>query len=237
LKRGNGRSGDQRRWIGSIVAAALLTSGFLMLLRIPATPENSVSSTAETQSSVSLKRVIADEAALLDKTPLFLPTARNTAVKEIGLPKSVGVFADFPAKHAFDVGELAPLSPNKNAGDSKLEILDLAPGGPIFLGLGRIKKSEEIRGSSGPRIEVFDAKSGRSFWTAELAAYSFPKAVVWQPFEIMATVDSAGLVGPLVTISPSGSDEVEAVIQKHLTQVLKIGSKLAPGVYRIVLGP
>ncbi len=53
----------------------------------------------------------------------------------------------------------------------------------------------------------------------------------------MATVDPAGLVGPLVTTSPAGSDEVETILQKHLTQILKVGVRLDPGVYRIVLGP
>ena len=237
MKGLNGGSGDRRRWTSSILAAASITAGFLVLLGIPATPKRSVSLAPSPEPSVSLKRVIADEAALLDKTPLFLPTVWNTAVKEIGLPKSGGVFADFPAKHAFDVGEFTPLSPDANAGRGKTEILDLVPGGPLFLGLGREAKPEVNRGNSGLRIEVFDAKLGRSFWAAELADSPIPKAVVWQPFEFMATVDSAGLVGPLVTASPSGSDEVETALQKHLTQSLKIGSRLAPGIYRIVLGP
>jgi len=215
----------------------MLMLGFLMLLGIPATPEKSGFSAPTTRPAVRLKQVIADEAALLDKTPLFLPTVWNTAVKEIGLPKSGGVFADFPAKHAFDVGDINSLSPNINADLGKIEILDLAPGGSVFMGLGRQEKPEIVRKRPGARIEVFDARFGRKFWSADLATSPIPKSVIWQPFEFMAMVDPAGLVGPLVTTSPAGSDEVETILQKHLTQILKVGVRLDPGVYRIVLGP
>jgi hypothetical protein len=55
--------------------------------------------------------------------------------------------------------------------------------------------------------------------------------------EFVAAVDPAGLVGPLVPTVRSGVEEVDNFFQNYLARTLRVGERLAPGFYRICVGP
>jgi hypothetical protein len=59
----------------------------------------------------------------------------------------------------------------------------------------------------------------------------------WDPMEFVAAVDAAGLVGPLVPTARSGVDEIDAYFGHYLADTLRVGQRLSPGFYRIVVGP
>ena len=48
---------------------------------------------------------------------------------------------------------------------------------------------------------------------------------------------AAGLAGPLVVTESSRVEEVDAHFRRQLRQVFRLGERLAPGVYRVVVGP
>jgi hypothetical protein len=47
----------------------------------------------------------------------------------------------------------------------------------------------------------------------------------------------AGLAGPLVVTESSRVEEVDVHFRRQLRQVFRLGERLAPGVYRVVVGP
>ena len=86
-------------------------------------------------------------------------------------------------------------------------------------------------------LEVYSAKDGIAVIREALTLDMPSAAINWSPIELMAVVSAAGLVGPPVLITRSGLDEVDLYFADLLVKVLRIGGKLSPGVYRIVVGP
>jgi hypothetical protein len=62
-------------------------------------------------------------------------------------------------------------------------------------------------------------------------------AGAWRPLEFNALVSPAGLVGTLVITERSDSEEVNAFFRDYLTRTFRVGERLPPGMYRIVVGP
>jgi len=59
----------------------------------------------------------------------------------------------------------------------------------------------------------------------------------WRPLELFATVDAAGLASPLVVTDRSDVEEVNAYFRNYLARTFRLGEHLAPGFYRVVVGP
>ena len=55
--------------------------------------------------------------------------------------------------------------------------------------------------------------------------------------EFIAAVDTAGLVGPLVPTVRSTDADVDDYFGRYLAETLRVGQRLAPGFYRISVGP
>ena len=87
-------------------------------------------------------------------------------------------------------------------------------------------------------VEIHEAGSGRTVFGQAVADTHPPaSSVPWQPMEFMAAVDAAGLVGPLVPTVRSGVDDVDSYFGRYLADSLRVGQRLAPGFYRIIVGP
>jgi hypothetical protein len=90
----------------------------------------------------------------------------------------------------------------------------------------------------GGLLEVIAAGTGERVLTAELPeALLPPGGKAWEPLELLAIVDVAGLAGPLVVTESSRVEEVDVHFRRQLRQVFRLGERLAPGVYRVVVGP
>ncbi len=228
---------ERRRWVVATATALMLGAGVVALFRSPRVPPRIEPAKPANSSRVELTKVVRAEAALLDKTPLFLPTEWNTAHKEVVLPQSGGAFSDYAPKYAYDEAELMSLKPTAPISLSAADALMLTPPGPAFLGFGRSQAQVTTLQKRGAFVEVLRAKEGQRVWAKALTEAQPPKAAVWGPLEFLATVDAAGLTGPLVLTAHSGVEEVDAYFQKYLTQNLAIGAMLAPGIYRISVGP
>ena len=72
---------------------------------------------------------------------------------------------------------------------------------------------------------------------AEPLADANPPAGDWQPMEFLVAVDPMGLVGPPTLTESSRVAAVDGYFQNYLVKTLHAGQRLAPGFYRICIGP
>jgi hypothetical protein len=106
------------------------------------------------------------------------------------------------------------------------------------VGFGREERRVRPEAARGGLLEVIAAGTGERVLTAELPeALVPPVGKAWEPLELLAIVDVAGLAGPLVVTESSRVEEVDAHFRRQLRQVFRLGERLAPGVYRVVVGP
>jgi len=235
---------ERRRWIWATLGAIAVILVFLTLFRAPVNPALELGSyllkgraPVAVVPQVGFRRVAPEEAALLDPTPLFLPTAWNTAQKEVALPKVGGAFADYPARFTYDEVEFRSLSPKKDPAVDFSGALALNSPGVTLLGIGRSLVNLPAISRRSAFYEVTSAAGGRVVLAEALASAKPPGAGAWEPIEFLALVNAAGLSTPLVPTVRSKREEVDAYFASYLTQQVRIGAKLSPGVYRIWVGP
>ena len=239
------RQSERRLWLWAAAGAAILGMGFILMFREPLSTDRKEHAKvrardyvpSEAVPQVGFRRVAPEEASLVDPSPLFLPTAWNTAQKEVALPKVGGAFADYPARFAYDEVEFRSLAPKNNAVVTIGGVLALNSPDTALLGMGRgsLQLPQLVQRSA--VYEVAQAHGGRVVLAESLLDAHPPDAGIWEPIEFLAVVNAAGLSGPLVPTVRSKIEEVDAYFSNYLTQNLRIGSKLAPGVYRIWVGP
>jgi hypothetical protein len=229
--------GEPSRWVLAIVGTLVLGVGVVTLFRPPSAVRRVEAAEMSGPVNVGLATVVRSEAALLDKTPLFLPTEWNTAHKEVVLPQSGGAFGDYPPKFAYDETELRSLKSSVITVFSVKDALTLPSPGPALLGFGRSDVTPPGLESRGAFVEVVQANGGQKVFVKGLVGARPPTTAVWGPLEFLATVDAAGLTGPLVLTTRSGVEEVDVYFQKYLTQNLRVGVLLRPSIYRICVGP
>ncbi len=237
---------DRRHWIWASLGAIAIGLVFLIVFHAPvdlAVKRGSAvskgHSTVSESPQVGFRRVAPEEAALVDPTPLFLPTAWNTAQKEVALPKAGGAFADYPARFTYDEVEFRSLAPKKDSAVDFSGALALNSPGAALLGIGRSPIDLPAISRRSAFYEVALAAGGRVVLAESLAEAKPPGsgAGAWEPIEFLAVVNAAGLSAPLVPTVRSKLEEVDTYFANYLMQQVRIGAKLAPGVYRIWVGP
>ena len=230
------KAGEKLRWLAAGFGATIIGFGLLFWFKVPSASSDQAAGSLGHEALV-VQRVVADEAALLDKTPLFLPTEWNTSIKDVSLPATGGVFADFPSAFAYKEGDHSfgvLRSDQEGFGDA---ILTAEGPNSAFLSFGQKPQSLQLTRREVGYLEVYSAKDGIAVIREALTLDMPSAAINWSPIELMAVVSAAGLVGPPVLITRSGLDEVDLYFADLLVKVLRIGGKLSPGVYRIVVGP
>jgi hypothetical protein len=174
---------------------------------------------------------------LFDLTPLFLPTEFNSSRKDYVTREPGGAFAGFPFKPAYSESELALNLPDPVAvPDSPAQALVGDPPGAPFIGFGRANIKLETLAPRAAYVEITEAGSGRRVF-GQPVSDAHPPLSAWKPMEFIAAVDSAGLVGPPVLTVHSDAIGVDAYFGRYLADSLRVGQRLAPGFYRICVGP
>jgi hypothetical protein len=196
---------------------------------------------------------INQEAELLDPGSLFLPlkAAANPPPPASQLADD---FPPFPPRLAFDAAELGrgvhlppPVAVPKNAADT----LEVDPAVLPVQGIGRKWDNLAPLPARAAAVEVFDLRAGRRVFAGTLAPDTPGLAVLaqhdWHAGQFLASVDAAGLIAPLTPVpgSPAASDplfppldEKElGALENAVAKLLGFGSKLAPGTYRVSVGP
>ena len=246
-----GLPGAVRQWLPAIAAGmVLIVLAAALFRRPPAPPAAPVSPPAP---SVRLLRsagggtdptagdLAGEDAALHDPTPLFLPTHWSSAQKDIPARPPEGSFTGYEPRLVF-AGDrlglgLVPAAPPLRAA----EALQAGPlGSNPLIGIGRADAPPPALGPRMACVSAADARTGRVVLTESIP--DAPGAPVelrtraWEPLEFMAAVDAAGLVWPLVPTARSGT-AADSFFLGYLSRDFRIGDRLAPGFYRIWVGP
>ena len=186
--------------------------------------------------------LLRERATMFDPTPLFLPTEWNTSQRP--LPAAVQrqpgqVFGTFAPRLTYNAAELAlSVGPERSLPASPVDLLK-GPAHDPFLGFG----SEDLpltaltlrRGF----VEVRKVGSGEVVYARDLGGEIAPPTarLDWQPAEFLVTVTVAGLLGQPADTASSDIEEVDVFLRDYLAKTLRLGERLPPGIYRVVVGP
>jgi hypothetical protein len=219
------------------VAGVIVLVVFAFLVRVPESPPTAPVAGPPTVGVVD--PVVITATMLLDPTPLFLPTEFNSSRIDYVPREPSGTFAGFPAKLTFSDVELElHLPPPAVVPVNPAEAIAGDPPGAPFIGFDRADPVMEPVSPRAAYVQIMDAGTGRSVFGAPVTdAHPPASSMPWQPMEFMAAVDPLGLVGPLVPTNRSGVAEVDAYFSQYLAETLRVGQRLAPGFYRIIVGP
>ncbi|MSU64879.1 MAG: hypothetical protein EXS38_01980 [Opitutus sp.] len=243
---------DKQRWTVAAVGAIGVMGLMIWLMRAPevaslklVAPSKPVVRLVEPDGSHT---ALDEEAIIHDPTPLFLPTARNATLKELPRREPGKGFLDKETlKLGFSEANLnltkdfppvvmlgGKLPTQAGPGD----LLSIHGPGSLLLGFGQSDMVQSPLPARGGFVEVIASATGRCALAEALPVTARPAVEkAWQPMEFLVAVDAAGLVGPLVVTLGSGVDEVDAYFRRYLGHTFRIGERLSPGFYRIVVGP
>ena len=183
-----------------------------------------------------------DQVTFFDPTPLFLPTEWNT--NQGPLPATAQrqpgqVFADFEAKLTYGRAELVlPIAPAESTPQDPVDLLK-TPARDPFLGFGRTDVPLTPLASRTAVVEIREVGTGKLVPVPYLAGDVglLASQTEWQPAEFLVCVTAEGLLGrPVVTVS-SDVEDVDVFFRDYLENTLRLGERLAPGMYRVVVGP
>lgn len=243
------------RWAIALTVAVLVMAAFVSLVNL-SLPPSLLPARAGAEAvwpAVKIARpddsdaLLKEEAELRDLRPLFLPTARNAALPEPRLePGRTVLDSDAlkptSAEAEIQLGaELPPVAmiggkPARQAGP--LDALDAGSAGVGLLGFGRREPMVEPHRRRGAFVEVTAWSDGRRVRAEDLPNEARPESErPWEPLELMAVVDRAGLTSPLVVTEGSRVEEVDLHFKNYLTSSYRIGERLSPGIYRVVVAP
>jgi hypothetical protein len=227
-----------------MLGAAVVTAGFLVLVRAPKPTMIAQLGPRTGKPPIALSPGHLDELAMRDLAPLFLPTRHNAAPTPL-VPHEPGAayFEKDPGVHTlFDPDNPGlhmppPVSPPQ----TPVEALTNVPP-PLAQGLGRTDLAVTPLPANGGHLDVFSSATHASLLGVTLGADALAplagrETLGWKPLEFLAVVDATGLVGPLTLTSTSGVEEVDNHFRNYLAATFRIGDRLPPGFYRIVVGP
>lgn len=242
-------------WIVAVVLAAVGASGLLLLVRIPRAPVSPPAALGPGEPTgrvgaptLGLARlnppgregVIEAEAALLDPTPLFLPTKLN-AGSDVGPPplqaSPRGTFQRFPPKLTYPEGVVAFSFPSQRPELAPVDVLRIGSQPEIGAVLGRREVPMPPLSPRWAVVEVVRTQGGEVLLQQPLGSPGAPVPPDWRPLEVLVGIDAAGVVGSATLAEGSGVEEWDAYVLTYLTGPFRLGQRLSPGFYRVRVGP
>lgn len=181
-----------------------------------------------------------EEATFFDPTPLFLPTqwnATQNALPESVLHRPDQMFGSFPPILLFNQDKLVIAYPAmvKVPGNAEEALGKYALWQP-FMGMGQENYEPPKLPARAGFIEVREMATGRLLLAAALQQIT-PPQTHWQPLQLLAAVNTTGLVGPPSFLVRSGTEAVDDYFQNFLMASYHLGQRVPPGFYRISIGP
>lgn len=248
------RADSKRAWLAAVLGSAGVLGAVAVLFGFsrppavgPAVAPPTVRQPLEL-AGARASELLAEEAAMRDLTPLFLPTERNAAPKKLEMREPGDRFLDvqlpqlsfsdaappllrsLPAPVTLNGKPVAQARPTDAAG------LD-APATPLF-GFGRGETEVGDLRPRGALIEIVSSNDGKQIVSDSLPPEARPATEQnWQPLEFLVVVDAAGLVDRPTLVTGSRAAEVDQHFENYLVKRYRIGDRLRPGFYRITLAP
>ena len=248
---------SRRVWVMATVVAVLVVAGVVALFRPPGAtpPRRGVMVKPTVEIPPSGASALDERAVFKDPGPLFLPTRWNCVPPKMEGNEPKGEFAGYEAKYAFSVNDLnLNLPPATQVPKSPAEaVVRNQPGNP-FMGLGRADVQVSQVPARWAFVEVLASPGGRRVLAQPLSDPAAMKAASqllrdgsWRPMEFLAAVSPDGLVGriaPVLRPDEGSGDpflqlpgESLAMLENYLAEKLRLGDRLPPGFYRILIGP
>jgi hypothetical protein len=183
-----------------------------------------------------------EQVKFYDPTPFFLPTEFNTNQGQLPLsvqPQPGQVFSNFGAQLTYGRAELVlPIASTGSTPENPVDLLTTSSRNP-FLGLGRVDLRLTPLASRTAVLEISEVSTGRVVKVPDIgSSVVLPDGrAEWQPAEFLVCVTAEGLLGrPVETVS-SDVEEVDVFFRDYLEKTLRLGERLTPGMYRVVIGP
>ncbi len=243
------------RWMVSGAASVAVMATLLALFRFsgPSTapltakqrlepPSKPLVQMRDTATDTALK----EEAEVRDLRPLFLPTEFNVSLPEPRRDPGRTFLDNETLKWSFSESELnlrelpgiETLNGKPAVEVKSIDAVEAGREGPGLAGMGRNPVEIGPLSPSGGRLEVVSAGAGASVLTDLLPVDARPKGEKpWEPLELIAMVDSTGLSAPLTVTMSSRVEEIDAHYRNYLAQRYRIGDRLPPGFYRLIVAP
>lgn len=239
-------------WVLSAAGGFAALAGFVWLLTAPP-PKPAAAGSSTAPVAVEMARpgggdgVLQDEAVLRDPRPLFLPTRLNASLPEPRREAGKALFeldrvANDPGESETaivrDLPPVATLNGKSASAAVAADALSTSQGEVGVTGIGRGARAIEPLAARGGFVQVVSTSTGATVFAESLALSLSPAGVkAWEPLELLALVDAGGLAVPLVLLNSSTVDEVDAHFRRILSDVFRIGDRLPPGFFRLVVGP
>jgi len=235
----------RRVWLGSLIACAGVGVWFWwarrempepVVVRKSEQPFVQLASAGTSQGD----QVLRERAELMDPTPLFFPTDRNYGqrpLRQTSMRQPGQVFGSFDpllplSDHGIGrYGGEAALVPEKVAPADVLVQGNEAP----LAGLGEVDRQLAILPIRSGYLEVLDLNSGETVISQAFSGVSPPRAD-FAPIEFLVVVGAAGLVGEPFVTNGSEWDEVDNFFRDYLVSSYRLGQRLRPGRYRVLVG-
>ncbi|HEX2852851.1 MAG TPA: hypothetical protein VHO24_06405 [Opitutaceae bacterium] len=233
-----------RRWGIATACACVAVALVLVLFRAPVAPGGAATPPAIAPVLVRAAEgndvAFDEQKTLADPTPLFLPTTWNAAPKGLPRPEPGARFENFGGRLRSGAGDgelKLSLPPPVSVPVTPADILLMEPPSSPLAGFGRAAVALPVLDSRRAFVEIIAEGTGRVVLRQGLADAKPPGDGVWEPMEFLVAVDAAGLVGGVAVKRRSGVEGVDNYFQGYLAQTLRVGQRLAPGFYRISVGP
>lgn len=240
---------EQQRWLIAAGVAAALAGVLVILIQGPRfqAPVGALAG-----SAVELQRIAAtdvapsEEAALRDLTPLFLPTEWNASGVRIPQREPEKTFFDRETERfafsemgwSIDLALAVTLNGKPVVAAGPRDILAADNPADDLSGFGRSELKLPTLPARGGLVEIVALGTGRQVLAVELPAQVRPPTdALWAPVEFLAGVDPAGLIAPLRVTTRSGVEEVDGFFRDYLAKTFRLGERLTPGFYRVVVAP
>jgi hypothetical protein len=235
---------EMQRWT---IASAVAVVGTALVVALFRAPENAPASAGApaplppvlVRADNGIDVAFDEQKILADPTPLFLPTKWNAGRRGVARPEPGATFENYPPSYlATGVeGGLKLDFPSPVAiAATPVEALADSPG-PLLVGIGRSPATWPPLSERGAFVEIVADGTGQAVLRQALLDARPPGGGAWQPLEFLAHVNTMGLVGTLALTRRSGVEGVDDYFQRYLVQTLRVGQRLAPGFYRISVGP
>ncbi len=240
---GNGRL-KRRVWVGTVCVVAS-AGAYFWWMQAPRSANEVAAKTKEAfvklagSGATAGDREMQERAEYFDPTPLFFPTEHNFGQRQT--PESARrqpgqVFASYEAKLSFSESGMRVHGQETAVTDERLwDVLAQGNEAP-FAGYGLIDGTRPALSGRDAFMEVNALTDGKMIVAQALRQLKLPRTD-FAPLEFLVLIGSAGVIGEPVLLAGSGWEEVDTFFRDHIVKSSRLGERLSPGRYRVVVGP
>lgn len=231
----------RRVWVSLVFAVAATASWWLwtssVVSVIPAKP------VVVRQPSIVLAaprkgpgdNALREQAEYLDPTPYFFPTKWNFAPENI-IRQPGQIFSWIEPKFVFSDQNIKSYSAEFVTEAANLAEIVRSGNEAPFAGMGERERNTVPLVERGGFLEISRLGDGQTVIAQKLEKIPGIDSD-FSPLEFLISVGAAGLNADPVLMSGPGREQIEVFLRTYLAKSFRVGERLAPGRYRILIGP